>query len=80
MCSSDLLNLTIADGGATQNKDYIINELQLVNTFAGSSSGFKDGEGTDAKFDKPHCIVSDSNGNIYVADHENNVIRKVSES
>jgi hypothetical protein len=32
----------------------------------------------DVKFDKPQGIVSDSNGNIYVADHDNNVIRKVS--
>ena len=71
------LNLTITDAGATQNLDYIVSELQKVNTFAGGAAGFKDGEGTDAKFDRPHGITSDSSGNLYVVDHENNVIRKI---
>ena len=44
---------------------------------AGGSSGFKDGEGSDAKFDRPHGMVSDASGNLYVADHENRVIRKI---
>ena len=71
------LNLTITDSGATQNLDYVVSELQKVNTLAGGSSGFKDGEGSDAKFDRPHGMVSDASGNLYVADHENRVIRKI---
>ena len=54
------LNLTITDSGATQNLDYVVSELQKVNTLAGGSSGFKDGEGSDAKFDRPHGMVSDA--------------------
>ena len=74
------LNLTITDGGATSGVDYSILELQSVSTLAGSASGFKDGSGTDAKFWKPSKITSDSSGNVYVADSENNVIRKISTS
>jgi len=71
------LNLTVTDGGATQNVDYSIAELETVNTLAGSSSGFKDGEGSDVKFRHPRKMTADSSGNIYVADTDNNVIRKV---
>ena len=71
------LNLTITDGGATSGVDYSISELQTVTTLAGSGSGFKDGSGTDAKFSNPSKITSDSSGNIYVADSENMVIRKI---
>ena len=71
------LNLTITDSGATQNLDYVVSELQTVNTLAGGSSGFKDGDGSDAKFNRPHGMVSDASGNLYVADNDNRVIRKI---
>ena len=74
------LNLTVTDSGATQNVDYSIAELETVNTLAGSSSGFKDGEGSDVKFRYPRKITTDSSGNIYVADTDNNVIRKITTS
>jgi gliding motility-associated-like protein len=35
------------------------------------------GTGTSARFTQPHGIASDKNGNVYVADRLNNVIRKV---
>ena len=74
------LNLTITDNGATNGEDYSISELQKVGTFAGSTSGFKDGTGIDAKFWDPSKITTDSSGNIYVADSENMVIRKITSS
>ena len=72
------LNLTITDSGAINNVDYFISELQTVGTLAGSGNGFKDGIGTAAKFRYPGKIVSDSAGNLYVADTDNQVIRKIS--
>jgi len=75
--TSSKLNLTITDGGATRDVDYSVAELQTVNTLAGSSRGFKDGTGTAVKFASPRGITSDSSGNLFVIDHENHSIRKI---
>lgn len=49
-----------------------------VTTFAGSgSAGSSDGLGTAASFRGPIGIAIDSNGNLYVADVSNNMIRKI---
>ena len=49
-----------------------------VTTIAGSVIGFKDGDGLSAKFNLPIGIAIDTNGNLYVADVNNNRIRKIS--
>lgn len=51
-----------------------------VSTIAGGTSGFIDGNGTNAQFKAPARIALDSNGNIYVADAYNHAIRKVTPS
>lgn len=48
-----------------------------VTTLAGSAAGFIDGSGPEAKFNHPESVALDSNGNIYVADFSNQVIRKI---
>lgn len=49
-----------------------------VTTIAGSTFGFLDGTGTNAKFYNPQGICVDYLGNLYVADFRNSRIRKIS--
>ena len=42
------------------------------------SEGYTNATGTQAYFRQPHGMVSDADGNLYVADRENHCIRKVS--
>lgn len=49
-----------------------------VSTFAGSlSAGLINGNGTSARFNSPQDIATDFNNNVYVLDHGNNNIRKI---
>ena len=49
-----------------------------VTTLAGSGSlGSADGTGTAASFDNPRGVAVDGSGNVYVADTEGHLIRKI---
>ena len=56
-----------------------ITSAGVVSTFAGTagSSGSADGTGAAARFFQPNGVAVDSVGNVYVADMENNTIRKI---
>ncbi len=49
----------------------------IVSTFAGSDAGYQDGTGSNARFNSPIGMCIDGDDNLYVADFENYVIRKV---
>jgi hypothetical protein len=54
-------------------------EKMTVETVIGipGSSGFRNGKKEDALFNEPHGLVTDSEGIIYVGDHQNNRIRRI---
>jgi gliding motility-associated-like protein len=69
-------NIYVAD-----QKNSLIRKITpagLVTTFAGSTSGVVNGIGTAAKFQKPNGITIDQNGNLYLTDLSNYLIRKIS--
>ncbi|HJS55889.1 MAG TPA: hypothetical protein VJ765_15155 [Chitinophagaceae bacterium] len=50
----------------------------IISTVAGSTAGYMDGDAQSAKFNGPKGLTLDKHGNIYVADSNNNRIRKIS--
>ncbi|HET7863428.1 MAG TPA: hypothetical protein VFL86_03390 [Burkholderiaceae bacterium] len=49
----------------------------LVTTLAGGSSGFQDGQGSAARFNRPAGVAVDGSGNVFVSDTENHAIRRI---
>ncbi|RKT00250.1 YDG domain-containing protein [Flavobacterium sp. 123] len=69
-------NVYVAD--TSNNKIRKITPAGVVTTLAGSGDkGATDGTGTAASFNLPSGIVVDAEANVYVADRENHVIRKI---
>jgi sugar lactone lactonase YvrE len=56
-----------------------ITSAGVVTTLAGpgNSAAYLDGTGMEARFNKPNSVTVDKSGNIYVADGQNHVIRKI---
>ncbi len=70
-------NVFVSDmGNATIRK---ITPAGVVTTFAGQvgTTGLVDGTGNVARFDGPIGLAFDSAGNLYVADSNNNAIRRI---
>jgi sugar lactone lactonase YvrE len=69
-------NVYVADSG-----NHRIHKISANGTFKKQadwdSKGFDDGQGTSARFNIPHGVSVDGSGNVYVADQDNNRIRKI---
>jgi len=64
----------------TDSVNHLIRKITpagVVSIFAGSTEGFANGTVNTAQFDYPSGVAVDSFGNVYVADHDNNLIRKI---
>jgi sugar lactone lactonase YvrE len=70
-------NVIVADGGQSNQIRRVTTDGK-VETIAGSSEGFADGDALQAQFNTPSGVAIDRDGNIIVADTSNNRIRKLS--
>lgn len=74
-------NVYVADWN--NNRIRKINTSGVINTFAGNGSASYSGDGgmaINASLHYPHDVCVDASGNIYIADANNNRIRKVNAS
>jgi len=75
-------NVYVADAG--NSRICKVNTAGLETTIAGVASagnfpvpGYTNGTGTNASFNHPKGVAVDGSGNVYIADTQNNVIRKI---
>jgi sugar lactone lactonase YvrE len=78
------LGLAVDTKGDVFVADTVNNAVRMITpagvttTLAGqAASGNADGAGASARFDGPQGLAVDSSGNVYVADTENNAVRKI---
>lgn len=70
----------VADAGNHRIRKVTPQQLSngwIVSTLAGSLRGSRDGAGALAEFNDPRDVAVDSEGNVYVADTGNHLIRKI---
>ncbi len=68
-------NVYVADAGNHRIRK--ITPTGTVSTLAGSTVGFGEGIGSNARFSSPAGLAVDALGNVYVADDENERVRKI---
>jgi hypothetical protein len=70
-------NIYVADSGNHAIRK--ISPAGVTTTLAGTTGapGYADGTGAAARFHSPQGVAIDSTGNLYVADRDNNAIRKI---
>jgi len=76
MATDSAGNVYVADNNAIRK----ITPTGVVTTLAGKTgeSGLIDGSGLNARFDQPTALAVDRSDNLFVADSQNQLIRKIS--
>ncbi len=80
------IGLALDDAGnvyVADSDNHLIRKISptgMVTTLAGKAvvPGYADGTGPDARFDDPTNVAVDHDGNVYVSDNHNQVVRKIS--
>lgn len=70
-------NLYIVDNGGRIIEFNSANNVVYILAGSSNTFGYKDGSGATAQFNNPQSVAVDRQGNVYVADYGNNVIRKI---
>jgi sugar lactone lactonase YvrE len=70
-------NVYVADFGNNQIREINVTTGATTTLAGGSKSGSANGTGTAALFNGPAGVAVDATGNVYVADFNNNLIRKI---
>ena len=73
-----ILALVLAGCQAEAGSGFDAESGVIITLLAGSTGGYADGNGGAAKFNAPSGVAVDAGGNVYVADSNNNKIRKIS--
>ena len=78
-----LYGIAVAPSGTAYVSDLEAHRILEIDpegnilTLAGSTRGYADGTGGDAKFAHPAGLALDASGNLYVADRDNHRIRRI---
>ena len=74
VCADNSGNIYVAD----DNKIRVISSASVVTTYAGTGvAGFAEGPAASAQFNVSQSVCLDGSNNVYVADKNNNKIRKI---
>ncbi len=75
----DFGNMYFTGSGNNDSRIFEISPSGKLSILAGSiTHGYQNGIGSFASFNKPSDLTIDSNGNLYVVDYGNKIIRKIS--
>lgn len=70
-------NLFVTDRYNHTVRKIVISTGAVSTVAGGGTAAFADGTGVNARFNMPFGVIPDNSGNLYVADRNNHVLRKV---